>query len=96
MTGEPEIKIPYQDLTKVTVVCKVCGGEMAADLTNPKQNRIHPLPDKPNDRVPPLTCGLCNAPLDSGVGTALAALCTWYRMMSASQHQAFFRIAEPT
>ncbi len=99
MTGEAEIKIPYEDLIRVTVVCHKCEGEITADVGNLKQSNINPQqgldPRNPYAELKLGDCPLCGSGLDSGLGMALGALRGWYLRMQATGHKAFFRIKAP-
>jgi len=96
MTGEAEIKIPYEDLTKVTIVCTRCGAEITANLTERKQSRLYPAGLERGAVIAPIDCVLCGEPLAPGLITALTSLRAWHDGIRACGYKAFFRIKAPT
>ncbi len=80
MTEQVEVKIPFADLTEVTLQCPDCGAEISLDISK------HPnVSDK---------CPGCAHAIDSKFDEAFSRLREWYLCLKDSSFgdKMFFRI----
>ena len=88
MTGEREILIPCIDLTRLSIICKKCAGEVTANIAETRQTRLRSEHER-------YLCSICREELDGRIGPALMHLSEWFRLIRESEHTALFRIKEP-
>jgi transcription elongation factor Elf1 len=87
MTSEKELKISYDELTRVIWNCSKCGAEQVLDIFNDEQTkRLYP----PNKIF---KCGICGSVCDSSLFEALKLLVEFYDELKKSPTKIFFRIS---
>ena len=72
MTEQLEIRIPFSDLTKITVECPRCQAETTIDISDPKHRGIKTDPNQG------FFCTVCMNPFDSQLRQALVSAFAWY------------------
>ena len=86
MTEEKELRISYDEVTKMSLECK-CGAEVTFDLNQDKYK--DPKWDWPGRG---LKCSVCGNTFDSRTKSGLLAFCQWLTEVETSQEKVFFRI----
>lgn len=87
MTEETEIRIPFEDLTRVCFECKQCGAEITIDISKETHRNI-----ERNERQHPMKCPFCGSDFDSQLRGAFSGLISWYDKVVGSGHKVSFRI----
>jgi len=60
MTEQIEVKIPFNDLTRIILECATCRAETTIDISEPKQRQII-------NASRPICCPVCSTSFDSKV-----------------------------
>lgn len=86
MTEEKELRLSYDEVTRVSLECK-CGAEITFDLnqTKYKDPRYEWLSKR-------LECSMCGNLFDSATKLGLQALARWLAEIETSKEKVFFRI----
>lgn len=84
MTEIKELRIPYDDLTRVVIPCSRCGLEIAIDITRLQRDV----------KARSISCPICpNTRLDSQYGLVLDELVGWYDRLAQNKLTLSFRIS---
>jgi hypothetical protein len=86
MTEKREMIIPYGELAIVSVQCPVCEAALVVDFSNPKQERVW------QDNAA-IVCGVCRAPLDSGLKEGFESFRQWRTSAKKSGLEITFRVS---
>lgn len=88
MTEQTELRIPYNDLKYVAVVCS-CGTEITIDVSPKPKNQ-----EQTDWTAKALKCTFCALPFDSNFKAALANLAHWQMLVkdSGMGDRVFFRV----
>lgn len=84
MTEAVELSIPYNDLTRVSIICD-CGSEITTDITSDK-NREHSWEDRK------IRCPICAHEFDDELKFALDKLTSWHDRIKKTKLQVFFKV----
>lgn len=87
MTAETEVRISYNEVTRVSLVC-TCGVEITFDLNK----EDHKRKDWSHTS---LECPFCKKKFDSALGTALGGFTSWLDGIERSKEIVCFRIRRP-
>ncbi len=85
MTEETEIRIPLEDLTRMSIECTRCGAEALIDISREEHRRIE-------DHQRPMKCPFCGTPFDSKLRDSFSMLLTLRDRVKESGHKVSFRI----
>ena len=85
MTEETEIRIPLDELTRVSIECNRCGSESLIDISREEHRRIE-------NHERPMKCPFCGTPFDSKLRDSFTNLFTWRDLAKDSRHKVSFRI----
>ena len=86
MTEETELKIPYNDLTRLSIECPTCQAEISIDL---KQDRHMKMDWDNNDRF---SCAVCKEPFEKELRFALTSFQRMYGYLQSTKLSVSFRI----
>ncbi len=86
MTEETELKIPYDDLTRLSIECPTCHAEISIDL---KQDR-HLKMDWDNNVH--FACAVCKELFEKDLRFALTSFRSMYNYLQSAKLSVFFRI----
>ncbi len=84
-----QLRIPYADLTIISVVCPQCGAEVVINVNDPKQHRAC-------EENAALKCGVCEFQFESSLKAAIARLCEWLSLLKKSGVAVTFRVPMQT
>ena len=85
MTEETEIRIPYDDLVRVSFDCKKCGAETLIDI--PREEHLPVEVKQPEKK-----CPVCGTAFDSRLHDSFERLFTWRQLVAESGHKVHFRL----
>lgn len=85
MTEVKQLRIPYADLTTVSIECKQCGAETVVNVADGRQRRAW-------DDSAAFACPICQARFDSNLKGALIRLRDWYELAKKAQENVAFLI----
>ena len=85
MTEENELKIPFQDLTRISIECKTCHAEIIIDIATERHRKI-------DWEEVGFACPACSSRPDSQVRTALKSFVNWYDCLIESKETVSLRI----
>ncbi len=85
MMEQTESRIPYDDLTHISLECKTCGTEVTFDISRESQLAA----DWP---AKGLRCSFCSNEFDSQVKHALSRYAQWFSRIKESGQPVFFRV----
>jgi hypothetical protein len=90
MTEQNELRIPFADLTCVSIKCESCSAEVSFDLTDYDKRREERLEIRasPDTRI---RCSVCLKPFDSSMDKLLHFLAQ-AQGESAAKQRVFFRL----
>jgi len=77
MTETHELRIAHHELMRLAIPCSHCGAETLVDFRDERQKRVY-------TEGAALKCGICQAPFDSRVRTALFRLHEWFEELRES------------
>lgn len=86
MTEQIELKIPYSDLTHLTITCKPCGAEISIDMEQDIHQKMY---WKKNTAF---ACPVCKAVFDRELRFALEDFQHWYVRLKNYDQSVFFRV----
>ena len=84
MTETVELSIPYDDLTRISIICP-CGSEITTDITSGK-NREHQWEHRT------IRCPMCSKQFDDELKFALDKLTSWYDRIKKTELKVFFKV----
>jgi hypothetical protein len=85
MTESKELRVPYGEMTTISLICEKCSAETLINLAEPKQHRAW-------EEERALNCGVCGGGFDSNLKSALISLAKAFRSAKDSNQQLNFRI----
>jgi hypothetical protein len=85
MTESKELRVPYGEMTTVSLECEKCTAETLINLADPRQQRAW-------EENRALTCGVCGGGFDSNLKGAVISLANAFRSAKESQQKLNFRI----
>jgi hypothetical protein len=88
MTEEHELKIPYQDLVRVSIECRKCKAEIVIDL----RHEFYLNTDWSNKAD--FICPVCEEKFHKSLRLALNKFKELFAHLDASEHSVFFRIKQ--